>query len=340
MPGMMKPLQLLAGMATLLAATAGATTNWDDAYVDPNAPFMEPVADDGFDAAPGVDPIYSTPSIYEDTGHRYPVFVPNDVYVEYLGNMTFNGGYGHVRITNASLSMPFVNPRRAVLGGWHLDVKGAARLTWLDCEGRNLLDEDNLYTIGVQAVVSHKVGQGSQVQLGFTPQFSTDCDVMSHHNFFLGGYAAFSSKAGERLRYTLGLAYMPDYYRSVVLPVLNLHWRYNPAWELRVEGARFSTVCVAHERFQWGPFFQWNTGVWAVHRDRQTQQFRMTNCILGMGANYGHRMGSGATLSVFGDLGFTFNNVFRIRDASGDHTLEKFRAHPGLYTRFGLRYAF
>ncbi len=344
MPCMMTPFKLLAGMCFLAAgaACANTTTPWDDAYANPGDPYMAPVGEEGlgYDAGLGVDPVYSTPSLYEETGARTPSFIPNDVYMEFFGNTTFNGGHGRVQMVNAVMTVPFVNPRRAAWWGWHLDVKGTARLTWLDCEGRNLLDEDNLYTIGMQATVARKLGNVTQLQLGFTPQLSTDFDVMSHHNFYVGGYVAFSVKASERFRYTVGIAYMPDYYRSLVLPVLSLQWRYNPAWELRVEGARVSAICVAHERFHWGPFFQWNTGVWTVHRDRRTQQFRVTNCILGIGATYDVKLASGSTLSFLGDVGGTFNNVFRIRDASGEHTLEKYRAHPGFYGRLGFRFAF
>ncbi len=340
---MMKRLSLYTGMFALTAGAACAATNsWEDTYGTHDEPYMAPVDEDGlgYDAGLGVDPIYSTPSIYEESGSRYPSFIPNDVYMEYLGNMSFNGGHGRVNVVNAVMTIPFVNPRRAEWKGWHLDVKGTMRLTWLDCEGHNLIDEDNLYTIGMQATVARKLGNVSQLMLGFTPQFSSDFDVMSHHNFFWGGYAALAVNASDTLRYTVGLAVMPDYYRSWLMPVFSLQWRYNPAWELRMEGTRLSTVCVSHEHFQWGPFFQWNTGVWTVHRDRQTQQLRMTNCILGMGANYGRKLSGGATLSVLGDLGFTFNNVFRIRDDSGEHTLEKYRAHPGLYARVGCRFAF
>ncbi len=357
---MMKPLSHFTSLSALSAGLACATTPvWDDVYQDdappaygsPEAyeapaaepsPYMAPVGDEGlgYDAGLGVDPVYSTPTMYEESGVRPQSFVPNDVYMEFFGNMSYNGGGGRVQMVNAVLTVPFVNPQQAERWGWHLDVKGTARLTWLDCKGRNLIDEDNLYTIGVQASVSRQLGRVTQLQLGVTPQFSTDFDVMSHHNFYVGGYVAFSVKASESFRYTVGLTYMPDYYRSLVLPVLSLQWRYHPAWELRVQGSRLSAVCVANERFQWGPFFQWNTGVWTVHRQRQTQQLRVSNCIIGLGATYDVTLTGGSTLSFLADVGGTFNNVFRIRDASGDHTLEKYRSHPGFYGRMGFRFAF
>ncbi len=330
-------------LAAACTATAQSTPGWDEGNVNPADPYMAPLDAStglGYDEGLGVDPIYTTPSIYEDTRHEYPRFVPNDIYVEYFGHMTYNGGGGHLHVTNAVLTLPFVNPRKAAWAGWHLDVKGTARATFFDCKGANLIDEENLYTLGLHASVSRQLGQRSQLQIGFTPQYSSDFDVMSHHNFFWGGYVAFSSKAGENLRYTLGLAVIPDYYRNLVMPLVSLQWHFAPAWELRVEGARLSCMNVASSRFQWGPFFQWNNAVWTVHRERQTQQLRMNNCIAGMGATYDCKLASGTTLGFLGDLGCAFNNEFRVRDAGGEHTLEKYRSHPGLYARFGCRISF
>ncbi len=352
----MKPLcsLALALLAAVPCATAAITdtsaTPWDDnaranpAYASPESPYLAPGYDEStglaYDDGLGVDPIYSTPSIYEDAGHDYPRFYPNDVYAEYFGRMSFSGGHGNVQVTNVVLTIPFVNPRQAAWAGWHLDFKGTLRTTWLDCEGQSLIDEDNLYTLGVQASVARMLGRVTQLQLGFTPQYSSDFDVMSHHNFYLGGYVAFSVKAADTLRYTLGVAFMPDYFSNLVLPVVSLHWRYSPSWELRVEASRVSAVCVASERFQWGPFFQYNTGVWTVHRDRHTQQLRMNNCIVGLGATYDHKLSGGSTLGFMADLGCAFDNQFRIRDASDDCTLEKYRTHPGLYARLGFRVFF
>ncbi len=340
---MMKLLRPLAALCALGAGVVDAAPDaWNDPCGNPDAPYLAPVGDDGlgYDAGLGVDPVYSTPTLYEETGRRSRSFIPNEMYLEFLGNMEFNGKRGHVQVTNAVVSVPLVNPGRVAWRGWHLDVRGTARFTWLDCKGRNLVDEDNLYTLGAQATVSRVLGPRARLQLGVTPQFSTDFDLMSHHNVYVGGYVAFSMKANENLRYTLGVAYMPDYYRSLLLPVLSLQWRCHPAWELRVEGARLAAVCVADERFHFGPFFQWNTAVWTVHRQRQTQQLRMSNCIAGFGATYDHKLASGSTLGLLADVGLAFNNIFRIRDARGDDTLEKYRAHPGFYGRVGFRFSF
>ncbi len=321
-------LLCLPGLLCVLAAVSRADTGW--AGEDSRR----------YDAGLGVDPVYSTPSLDEESGTRPASFIPSEAYAEYLGNMSFHGGRGRVRVTHTVFTLPLVNPQQASWRSWHADVKGTARMTWLDSTGHNLPDEDKLYTLGLKASVSRQAGKSGRWQLGVTPQFSTDFDVMTHHNLYLGGYAAWSASSGERLRWTLGLACMPDYYRSVVLPLLSLKWRFSPAWELRVEGTRLAAVCVGHERFRWGPFFQWNAGGWTVQRERQTQQLHMNNAILGLGTSYESVLVSGGRLSFLGDLGATFANTFRIRDASGEHTLEKYRAHPGLYARLGLRFVF
>ncbi len=332
--------------AALLCPAAYAAT-WDEGS-DPYAYQVGLGGDiysggEEYEAGMGVDPIYSTPSSYEAApsgGARRPHFAPNDAYAEYFGNMSISGQSARTELVNAVLTLPIVDPRRAAWRGWHLDVKATARLTWINTSGDDVLDEDDLYTIGVRAALAHSVGSASQFQLGVTPQVSTDFDVMTHDNFYWGGYVAFSSKAGDAFRYTVGVAYMPDYYRSPLLPLLSLQWRYNPSWELRVMASRVSAVCVAHERFQWGPFFQWNSGAWTVQRYGQTRQFRMTNCIAGVGATYDLKLDTGTTISLLGDLGGTFYNTFRVRDRDGDHTLEKYRAHPGLYARVGVQVAF
>ncbi len=330
--------------AALLSGVATAAGTGDAPFAAPNIPYLVEGYDEstglGYEGGLGVDPVYSTPSIYEKSGNGYPRFLPNDMYMEYFGAMDLRNGHGDVQVTNAVLTIPFVNPKETSWAGWHLDVKGTARLTWIDSDGQDLLDEDRLYTLGVQAMVARQLGERSRLLIGLTPQFSSDFDVMTHHNFFYGGYAAFSSQLSDKLRYTVGLAVMPDYFRNAIMPLVSLQWRYTPNWELRIEGGRLSSVCVSGESFQWGPFVQWNSGVWTVQRDGQTQQFRMTNCILGMGATYDHKLSSGMTLGFMGDLGATLSNEFRVRDESGRHSIEKYRADPGLYARFGCRVSF
>ncbi len=341
------PLSVALSVAVLLPA-AQATT-WDEgsdpyAYsADFGSDAYGSVPDDGYEAGLGVDPLYATPSGYEDApsgSSRRPRFAPADGYMEYFGQMSFSSQPGRIEMTNAMITLPLVDPRRAEWKGWHLDVKGSLRATWINTMGNDVLDEDDLYTIGLRATVARSVGEASQIQLGFTPSVSTDFDVMTHDIFYWGGYAAFSSKAGEKLRYTIGVACMPGYYRSDVLPVLGLEWRYNPAWELRVQASRISAVCVANEKFQWGPFFQWNTAAWTVQRYRRTRQLRTTNCIAGIGATYDLKLQDGTIVSLLGDFGGTFYNSFRVYDRDGHHSLERYRAHPGIYLRAGVQVSF
>ena len=336
----MKATRLL--MSALMVCGGMASAAWDDEYGTYAGERVMPGSEEVlvFDEPAGVDPMYSTPSFNSSAAYSgQHAFVPNDMYFEYLGNMTLSGQGAHVRVSNVFLTMPFTNPKTAVWRGWHLDAKLSARMTYIHTTGNNALDEERLYTVGMNVAVSHAIGQHAQFQLGFTPQFSTDFDVMSSQNFFLGGYMAYSMKANERFSYTVGLAFMPDYYKNYVFPVLNVRWRYAPNWEMRVQASRLSAVNVTSQRFQWGPFFQWNSGMWTVHRKGETQQFRMTNCIMGVGAECNLTPGSTKVL-LLGDLGMTFYNTFRVRDKKGDHTLEKYHSHPGLYGRLGIQVHF
>ncbi|MBQ1960784.1 MAG: hypothetical protein II349_04600 [Akkermansia sp.] len=217
----MKAYQLL--MSAMMLCGGMAAAAWDDggyaAYTDENAtPYSEEVL--VYDEPAGVDPMYSTPSINSSSAYvGQHAFVPNDFYFEYLGKMSISGpGGGSLRVTNAFITMPFTNPKTAVWRGWHLDAKLSARFTHIHASGSAVVDEDRLYTVGMNVAVSHAVGQRSQVQIGFTPQLSTDFDVMSSHNFFWGGYVAYSSKVSDRFQYTLGLAFMPTFMNTMCSP--------------------------------------------------------------------------------------------------------------------------
>ncbi len=336
----MKAKNLLMSSLFVCAGIASAAS-WDEGY-DPYVGGAGLSSEEVlvFDEPAGVDPMYSTPSVNSSASYSgQHAFVPNDFYFEYLGNMSINGQGGRLRVSNVFVTIPFTNPKEAVWRGWHLDAKMSARLTNIHSSGAHVVDEDRLYTLGMNVSVSHAIGQRAQLQLGFTPQFSTDFDVMSASNFFWGGYVAYSMKANEKFHFTVGVAVMPEFYEYSVFPVFNVCWRYAPYWEMRVQASRISAVNVTSERFQWGPFFQWNSGVWTVHRKGQTQQFRMTNCIAGMGAEYNLTPGT-TKVMLLGDLGMTFYNTFRVRDKDGDHTLEKYRTHPGLYARLGIQVHF
>jgi len=333
----MKPFfTLFAALLTLGTAAA----DWYDGTTSPD-PYGE--TDDGilaFDDAPGVDPLYTTPSANTSNSGKQRAFIPNNAYIEYFGNMSLSSQHAHLQVYNAYLALPLTSTDRASLWGWHLDATASLRVTWFDLSGDQVLDEDRLYSLGLQASVSHKIGQRSQIQLGGIMFYSSDFDVDSADNFYLGCYAAFSSRYGENLRYTVGLACMPDFYENYVYPMINVAWRYHPVWELNIQASRLSILHVGNERFHWGPFLQWNSSRWTVRRDRRTEQFRMTSFIAGMGATYDMITGSGAHFMLLGDLGCSFYNTFRVRDKKGDHTLEKYRGHPDLYLRFGVQIQF
>ena len=287
----------------------------------------------------GMDPIYSTPSTVPadpaEEGQR-PALVPNDYYFEYLGPMHVHGQGAHVRLMNAFVTVPLLNPRKHAWHGWHLDAKVSGRLTWMHHSGNRVLTERRLYTLGASATLIHQVGQKSQFHLGFTPQLSTDFDVMSHEMFYWGGNVGFSSTIGEKFKYTIGVSVMPDYNNMWFYPLVNFQWRVRPSWELQLQAERLSYQFVSGSgRFRVGPFMQHNRSVWTVKRHGATRMLRMTNWITGGTASYRWTMGA-CKVSLVGDLGCTFYNNFRVRTKNGRHTLERYRTDGGLYARVAV----
>lgn len=333
-------------LLALQVGVAGAAWYDEDGYAgDTTSGFSGDDAFFDFDESPGVDPLFSTPTSGTSVGApagggKQRAFVPNDMYLEYFGNMSLSSQSAHLHMFNAYLSLPVTTSENTQWHGWQFDSRVSLRATWLENSGQKVLDENRLYTVGFQASVGHSIGRNFYGQIGVVPEISSDFDVMSHENFFLGCYGAVSMRASDNLRFTLGVAYMPDYYEHDFFPLIGLAWRFNPAWEARVEASRFSVVSVAHDKFQWGPFFQWNSAMWTVHRHRETQQFRMTNCILGVGCTYDIQTASGTKVQLLGDLGCSFYNTFRVRDKHGNETREKYRAHPGVYMRAGMQITF
>lgn len=283
----------------------------------------------------GIDPIYSTPDSAPASHEGRHAFVPNEAYFEHLGSMRVKGGYGHVRVSNYFLSLPLNDPARTSWMGWSLDTKLSLRETRMAGGAVRALDEHRLTTLGLHASVSHKLGQQSQVQLGFTPNFSTDFDNLSSRDFYVGGYAAFASRFSPNFSYSVGVALMPSYYEHYVLPLVNFRYRLPSQWELGLEASRLSFTYARWEQFRFGPFFQWNNGIWTVHRHRRTEQLRMNNIILGVGAEGKGHIGS-VTLRGLCDVGATVHNSFRFKDKTGSRTYEKFHAKPGWYFRAGI----
>ena len=296
------------------------------------------ILDDGvFMDETGMDPIYSTPSGMpmdtEADGEKRPALVPNDYYFEYLGPVHVHGQAAHVRLMNAFVTMPLLNPRKHAWHGWHLDAKISGRMTWMHNSGNKVLNMQRLYTLGGSATLIRGIGRQSQFHIGFTPQLSTDFDEMSHEIFYWGGNVGFSSAIGEKFKFTLGVSVMPDYNDMWFYPLLNFQWRLRPNWELQLQAERLSYQFVSGSgQFRAGPFIQHNRSVWTVNRHGATRHLRMTNWIAGGTASYRWSVGS-CRVSLLGDLGVTFYNNFRVRSKSGRHTRERYRTDGGLYAR-------
>lgn len=322
--------------AVLAALACISTASAQDDVILEDGVFMEDT---------GMDPIFSTPSTMppvpeEEGDYQRPVLIPNDYYFEYFSNMHIHGQAARVRLMSAFATIPLFNPRKHAWHGWHLDCKVSGRLTWMHNSGQKVLDEHRLYTLGLSATALRQIGQKSQFHLGFTPQMSSDFDVMSHEMFYWGGNVGFSSTLGERFKYTLGVSVMPDYNDMWVYPLVNFQWKVSPHWELQLQAERLSYQHLSgSERFRIGPFLQYNRAVWTVNRHRTTTQLRMKNWIAGATASYRCNIG-GFKLTLLGDVGYSFYNNFRIRTKNGRHTLDRYRADGALYARAAVGFEF
>ena len=327
------PLYLIGTLMLLTSLPLAHAQEWDN-NSDNFDPFSEPLS---------FDPVYSTPTA-PTTSPSAPgmtPFIPTSGFIEFIGQSHIKGHSGSkLNIINAYLTLPLVNPQNATLWGWHLDVRANGRVTWLRTRGPNLIDESTLYTLGLQSSVYRQIGSKMQVILGATPQMSSDLDTFGSSSWYFGFYGGIGYNFSDNLRMTLGIAYMPRYYDNDFMLLWALNWKIAPTWEARVQSSRFSLVNTASQRFEWGPFFQWNSSIWTVKRKRQTQQFRMTNCIVGLGTQYNLTPNSGKHIMLTGDIGTTFYNTMRVRDKDGNHTLEKYRSNSGLYLRLGAEVRF
>lgn len=287
----------------------------------------------------GLDPVYSTPDSAPASYESRRAFIPCDVYFERIGKMRLHGGRGHLSLTHLFVCLPLNDPGRHTWMGWSWDAKLSLRQTWLNGRGASVLDENQLSTVSLHTSLSHAVGQHSRVQLGVAPGYSSDFDQMSAHDVYWGGYAAWNCRFSDALSASLGVAVMPEYYEHHVLPLLNFCYRLPSQWEIALDASRLSCCFARWESLKIGPFVQWNQAAWTVRRHQRTEQLRMSDVILGLGAE-GSVPVMQAKLSYLGDIGAAVHNDFRAKDKCGNHTLEKYRARPGLYVRAGLRLAF
>ncbi|MCD8070797.1 MAG: DUF6268 family outer membrane beta-barrel protein [Akkermansiaceae bacterium] len=269
-----------------------------------------------------------------------PYLIPNEFSYEYLGPMKADGGGSHLSITNVKISMPLSDPHRSGWSSWHFDAKVSLKMTWINSSGEDPIDLDRLYTVTPLIGISRKMGSSGMFSIAFTPQLSSDLDTASAHNFYFGGFAAYSSALGENFTYSVGVACMPDYSNTWLLPIIQFAWRAAPNWCLKLEAARLSFDNVASERFEWGPFFTFNSGTWTVRRHLRTEQFRWSSCVLGLGGALNLTPNQPSKLLLKADTGFTFANKAKFRTKNGKHDLTTYDYDPGFYIKAGLELRF
>lgn len=317
------------------------TTRPDDSY-------YSDYADDGTMYAPysGIDSSIDTsymqppsdPNTFsgKSTSAAKPYLIPNKFYFEYLGSMNLKDGNGHLSVTNAVITLPFVDPTKTGFGSWRFDAKAAVRLTWLNSKGDQVLDESELYTILANFSAARQIGGSGQLIIGVAPEISTDFDVWTFRDVYISGYAAYATRVNDSFSFAAGLAYIPQYVDRFVVPFFRFNWQATPAWEVSLSDARFSVTNTASSRFHWGPFLQWGGKTWTVNRHRSTQRLRWTSYSLGMGSSIDLTPNHETKVLLTTDLGFTFGNEARFKTKDNKHTLEKYKYGEGLYLRVGI----
>ncbi len=322
-----------------------------DDFTD-NPAFLE------FEQPLGVDPVYNTPTAatmnydysFPETDYQEMAsgsassaklhYRPFNFFGEHFGQYRIKGTNSRVEYTNIYLTLPLMDPRQYHAWGWHLDTKLNMRYTWMNSTGPDFVDEGSLYTNGLLVSLYRKVGSKGQFILGMTPQISTDFDVMSSSSFYFGAYAAFAYEVSDRLRFTLGVSYMARYYKEDLFPLIGLSWEARPNWFVRIEATRLSYMNKLWQGFEWGPFVQWNSLLWTVKRDRETQQMRSESYTAGVSCQYLLPLSGGQSLMIMADAGLNFDQTIDFRDKRDNYTIDRYKGEAGFYARFGFELYF
>ncbi len=316
-----------------------------------------------FSGSSGIDPVYSSPTslsseelfVYDDqmysTNWQGEIYEPSNkphiartasTAFEYFAQQEFRRADGKFSYTNIYFTLPMINPANHQYRGWHVDLSLNVRATFFDVSGEDLIDEEELYTAGVIGSVFYNIDEKARLTFGVTPQFSSDLNNLSSSNFYFGAFAAFTYKANEKIRVTMGVSYMPDYYSDDFWPLVNISWEVAPRWDLRVQSQRLGLVRKfgAQGNFEMGPFLQWNHFFWSVSHQRRTELMRMESVILGVQAQYSKTTMSGRSMRFYADLGLNFDQEIRFEDKNNGALRERYKAESGLYTRLGMEFSF
>lgn len=326
------PTSLLA--LILYASTGYAASEMmnDSAGYDPY--MMSPTEPDNYSTAPAEtgEFSYSLPVASPD----FPYILPNEFSYEHLGSMKADRGGSHLSLTNVKLSIPLADPHRSGWSTWHLDAKISLKMTWVNSSGKDLIDLNRLYTVAPLVGLSRKIGSYGMLSVALTPQFSSDFDTSSSHNFYFGGFAAYSGALSESFTFSAGVACLPDYSNTWFVPLVQFKWKVLPVWQLKLENTRLSFDNVASSRFEWGPFIGISSGTWTVNRHKRTEQFRWSSGVAGLGAAFNLTPAKQTKFLLRTDVGFSFANKAKFRTKNGKHTIDSYDYDPGFYLKAGL----
>ncbi|MGN0821614.1 MAG: DUF6268 family outer membrane beta-barrel protein [Akkermansia sp.] len=259
--------------------------------------------------------------------------------VSYFGGLNPSRGGSNMNITDAFLSVP-VYHGNCSFGEDSIPGKCSGELSLLGRYTR--LEGDihgDLYCFGLNASADTMLNPYTKVLVGVSPIFCGDTDLFNGRNLYMNFYGGLAGALSVNFQYMIGLVFTPQNSLAPVLPMVHITWKYAPDWELRVRRMRFSTVNTSVPGLEWGPFAEFNGGIWTLRRDGETQRFRMTHLVLGMGARYEVKRESYSVTGLL-DAGVPVYGSYRLYDRHGHRDVERSHSNGGWFVRAGLEVTF
>ncbi len=262
-----------------------------------------------------------------------------EVSVSYFGGLAPSRSRSHMHITDAYASLPVYTGAVSTDGSF----LPSEFVTKLDLIGRyTRLEGDlhgELYSFGCNLSAETGLNPYTKALVGISPLFCGDTDLFNGRNLYLNFYGGLAGALSVDFQYMIGLVYAPQNSLAPVLPMVHITWKYAPDWELRVRHMRFSTVNTAVPGLEWGPFAEFNGGIWTLRREGETQRFRMTHLVLGLGARCEVKRESYSVSGLL-DAGVPVYGSYRLYDRHGHRDVERSHSNGGWFVRAGLELTF
>lgn len=259
--------------------------------------------------------------------------------VSYFGGLAPSRSRSHMHITDACATLPVYTGAVSTDGSF----LPSEFVTKLDLIGRyTRLEGDlhgELYSFGCNLSAETGLNPYTKALVGISPLFCGDTDLFNGRNLYMNFYGGLAGALSVNFQYMIGLVFAPQNSLAPVLPMVHITWKYAPDWELRVRRMRFSTVNTSVPGLEWGPFAEFNGGIWTLRRDGETQRFRMTHLVLGLGARYEVKREAYSVTGLL-DAGVPVYGSYRLYDRHGHRDVERSHSNGGWFVRAGLELTF